>query len=217
MKSKLFVWPMLAMFAALTAQAQGQKVAIISVQGAIAATRDGQKAIAELDSKAAPKQKELKQKQNDIDALKDQLNKGQNTLSEATKAELYKSIQSKTTNLQRDFEDAQADMDQEQQKVVQQLGQKMYAVIERYARDQGYVMVIDVSSPQTPVFYASPTIDITKEIVDLYDKSAASMSNPAPASPLRAPGAPATQPAPKPATPPAPTGAKPGTPPVKKP
>jgi outer membrane protein len=214
-KSKLFVWPVLAMSAALTAQAQSHKVGVISVQQAIAATRDGQKAIAELDSKASPKRKELDQKQNDINALKDQLNKGQNTLSEATKAELYKSIQSKTTNLQRDFEDAQADMDQEQQKILQQLGQKMFAVIERYARDQGYVMVIDVSSPQTPVFYASPTIDITKEIVDLYDKSSASLSNPAPATQQKAPGTPATPPA-RPATPPAPTGTKPATP-VKKP
>ena len=203
-KSKLYVWPLLALSAAMTASAQGQKVAVISVQQAIAATRDGQKAIAELDSKAAPKRKELDQKQNDINALKDQLNKGQSVLSEATKAELYKNIQSKTTSLQRDFEDAQADMDQEQQKILQQLGQKMFAVIERYARDQGYVMVVDVSSPQTPVFYASPTIDITKEIVDLYDKSSAELSNPAP---LKAPGTPAA-PAPKPATP------KPTTPPT---
>jgi outer membrane protein len=182
-KSKLFVGFALAVATALAANAQGPptKVAVISIQGAIAATKDGQKAIAELDSKAAPKRKELDQKQTDINALKDQLNKGSNTLSEATKAELYKNIQQKTTSLQRDFEDAQADMDQEQQKVLQQLGQKILAVIERYARDNGFAMVVDVSSPQTPVMYASPSIDITKEIIDLYDKNSATMSTPAPA------------------------------------
>jgi len=205
-KSKLFVAFTLAVAAALAANAQGPtKVAVISIQGAIAATKDGQKAIAELDSKAAPKRKELDQKQTDINTLKDQLNKGSNTLSEATKAELYKNIQQKTTSLQRDFEDAQADMDQEQQKILQQLGQKILAVIERYARDNGYAMVVDVSSPQTPVMYASPSIDITKEIIDLYDKNSATMSTPAP---VNKPGTPVI-PTPKPTTP------KP--PPVKQP
>jgi outer membrane protein len=197
-KSKLFVAFTLAVAAALAANAQGPtKVAVISIQGAIAATKDGQKAIAELDSKAAPKRKELDQKQTDINTLKDQLSKGSNTLSEATKAELYKNIQQKTTSLQRDFEDAQADMDQEQQKILQQLGQKILAVIERYARDNSYAMVVDVSSPQTPVMYASPSIDITKEIIDLYDKNSATMSTPAPVN--------------KPATPVVPTP-KPNTP-----
>ena len=207
MKSKLFASFTLAVATALAANAQGPptKVAVISIQGAIAATKDGQKAIAELDSKAAPKRKELDQKQTDINNLKDQLNKGSNTLSEATKAELYKNIQQKTTSLQRDFEDAQAEMDQEQQKMLQSLGQKILAVIERYARDNGFAMVVDVSSPQTPVMYASPSIDITKEIIDLYDKNSATMSTPAPAN--------------KPATPvvPTPRPAAPKPPPTKQP
>ena len=200
MKSKLFVGFALAVATALAANAQGAptKVGVISIQGAIAATKDGQKAIAELDSKAAPKRKELDQKQTDINALKDQLNKGTNTLSEATKAELYKNIQQKTTSLQRDFEDAQADMDQEQQKMLQQLGQKILAVIERYARDNGFALVVDVSSPQTPVMYASPSIDITKEIIDLYDKNSAGMSTPAPATKTPTPVLPTT---PKPTVP----------------
>jgi outer membrane protein len=203
-KSKLLVMFTMAVAAALAANAQApSKVGVIAIQGAIAATKDGQKAIAELDSKAAPKRKELDQKQTDINNLKDQLNKGSNTLSEATKAELYKTIQQKTTSLQRDFEDAQADMDQEQQKVLQQLGQKILAVIERYARDNGFAMIVDVSSPQTPVMYASPSIDITKEIIDLYDKNSATMSTP---PPVNKPATPVIQ-APRPATP------KPTTPP----
>jgi outer membrane protein len=197
-KSKLFVVFTMAVAAALAANAQApNKVGVIAIQGAIAATKDGQKAIAELDSKAAPKRKELDQKQTDINNLKDQLNKGSNTLSEATKAELYKTIQQKTTSLQRDFEDAQADMDQEQQKMLQQLGQKILAVIERYARDNGFAMIVDVSSPQTPVMYASPSIDITKEIIDLYDKNSATMSTPAP---VNKPATPVIT-APKPTTP----------------
>jgi outer membrane protein len=208
--SKLLAWPALILAAALSAQAQ-TKVAVINIQGAIVSTKDGQKAAAELNAKTAPKKKELDLKQGDINSLQDQLTKGQNTLSETAKNDLYKNIEQKKKSLQRDVEDAQADLEQEQQKVLQGLGQKILAVIERYARDNGYTLVVDVSSPQTPVLYASPSIDITKDIIELYDKSAAAVSAPAP-KPSAAPGtAPGAAPAPKPAAPPkpAPAPAKP--------
>jgi len=206
-KSKVFVWPVVALAAALTVQAQTQKLAVINVQAAIAGTKEGQKAAADLEAKAAPKKKELDAKQNDINALKDQLQKGQNTLSEATKNEIYKNIQQKTTSLQRDYEDAQADMDQEQQKILQTLGQKVLATIERYARDHAITMVVDVSLQPNPVMFASPSLDITKEIIDLYDQNAPAMSSPTsakpspglsnpapPKAPAATPGKPATKP-----------------------
>jgi len=196
---KLFVWPVLALAVTLTAQAQQGKFAIINIQGAIISTKDGQKAAAELQQKMAPKKKELEQKQNDINAMQDQLNKGQNTLSDTAKNDLYKNIESKKKSLQREMEDAQADLEADQQKLLSQLGQKILAVIERYSRDNGFTMVIDVGSQNTPVIYASPSIDITKEIIELYDKSTASTSAPAPAPTTSAPKPAATPAAPKPA------------------
>jgi len=196
-KSMSFVVPSLVLAATLAAQTQSppaSKIAVIAIQQAIIATKDGQKAASELSSKAEPKKKELEQKQSDINSLQDQLSKGQNTLSESTKNDIYKNIEGKKKSLQRDFEDAQAEMDQEQQKILQGLGQKMMAVIERYARDNGYTMVVDVSNPQTPVLYAAPSIDITKEIIELYDKSTAQMSAPKPAAPTGSTTPPAAKP-----------------------
>ena len=205
MKSKVFLWPVLALAFTLTAQAQQGKFAVINIQQAIINTKDGQKAAAELNAKTAPKKKELEQKQNEIASLQDQLNKGTNTLSDSAKNDLYKNIEYKKKNLQREVEDAQADLEADQGKLLQQLGQKILAVIEKYSRDNGYTMVVDVSSQQTPVLYASPSIDITKEIIELYDKNTAS-SAPAPATPAPASKPPATTSAPKPATPAKPAG-----------
>jgi outer membrane protein len=186
------------------------KIAVIYLQGAIGNTKDGQKAVAELTAKTAPKKKEIDQKQSEIASLQDQLTKGANTMSDTAKNDLYKNIEIKKKNLQRDIEDAQAELDQDQQKILQEIGQKMQAVIERYAHDHGYVMVVDVSSPQSPIFYASPSIDITKEIIELYDQSTAQL-NPKPPAPAT------STPAAKPpaAAPAAPPPAKPATPPNK--
>ncbi len=129
--------------------------------------------------------------------MQDQLNKGSNTLSDTAKNDLYKNIEAKKKNLQREVEDAQADLEADQQKLLQQLGQKILAVIEKYARDNSITMVVDVSSPQTPVLYASPSVDITKEIIELYDKNAQSGGG-APAPTTSAPtAAPKPTPAPK--------------------
>ncbi len=193
-KSKVFLLPVLALAMTWTAQAQQGKFAVINIQGAIISTKDGQKAAAELNAKTAPKKRELEQKQNDINSLQDQLNKGSNTLSDSAKNDLYKSIESKKKSLQREVEDAQADLEADQQKLLQQLGQKILAVIEKYSRDNNITMVVDVSSPQTPVLYASPSVDITKEIIELYDKSTASASAPVPTP---APGPKATPAAPR--------------------
>ena len=196
MKSKVLLWPVAALALTLTAQAQQGKVAIINIQGAIISTKDGQKAASELNAKTQPKKKELEGKQNEINGLQDQLSKGQNTMSETAKNDLYKNIEAKKKGLQREMEDAQADLEADQNKLLQQLGQKILAVIQRYSVDNGYSMVLDVGNQNTPVIWASPSIDITKEIIELYDKSTASASGSAPAP------APAPKPAaPKPAAP----------------
>ena len=120
-----------------------------------------------------------------------------------------RNIDQKTKAFNRDLEDANAEWEQDQQKVINELGQKMMVVIDKYARDNGYTVVLDVSNPQTPVLYASNSVDITKEIIDLYDKSAASITPP-PARPSTtnvAPGGLTPQrpvtPAVRPSTPPA--------------
>ncbi len=82
---------------------------------------------------------------------------------------------------------------------MEDLGQKMMDVIIKYATANGYAMVVDVSNPQTPVLWADPGVDITNEIIKLYDQAhvgGATASAPATAKP---PVAPAKAPAPAPA------------------
>lgn len=186
-KSRVFLWPAVALACLMPASAQQGKFAVINISAAIANTKEGQKAASELQAQAAPKKRELEQKQNDINVLQDQLNKGTNTLSDARKNDLYKSIEDKKKNLQRDVEDAQSDLEAAQNKILSQLGQKMMAVIEKYARDNGITMVVDVGNQQSPVLYASPSVDITKEIIELYDKNTGAASAPAPVPTTKAP------------------------------
>ena len=168
---------------AMTLGMQAQtKLAIVNMNGALIGTRDGQKAVSELNAKRAIRGKEFEGKQNEILALQDQLNKGVNTLSEAAKNALYASIAAKKKTVQREMEDAQTDLEADEQQILQRLGQKILAVVQRYAHDNGYTMVVDVGANTSPVLYASANIDITKEIIELYDRNATA-SPPTPGKP----------------------------------
>src|SRR6266581_415941 len=87
------------------------------------------------------------------------------TKSEDVKAKLMREFDNGNKNMQRDTQDAQDELDQENGKVMQELGNKMMGIIEKYSTQNGIALVVDVSNPQTPVLWASPTIEITGDIV----------------------------------------------------
>ncbi len=170
----------------LFAQAAPSKVGIIHIQNAIIGTKDGQAAAKTLEEKFLPRRKEVEKKQADIAALQNQLRASSNTASEDVKNKLMRDIDAKQKSLQRDAEDFQAEVDAEQQKVLGDLGGKIMAVIDKYATDNGFAIIIDVSSQQSPVLYAATSIDITREVVGLYDKNAPGAAPAAPAAPAPA-------------------------------
>ena len=72
------------------------------------------------------------------------------------------------------------------------LGGKMMNVLEAYAKNNGYAVVLDVSNPQTtPVLWASEATNITKPVVDAYN----AQSPAAPAAKPAGSGAAANKPA----------------------
>jgi len=198
-KSLRFVLTALATLAtALPSFAQTNgKVAVINIQSALVSTKDGQKAANDITSRFNPKKAEFEKRQNDINQLQDQLNRGRNTLSDEARQNLMREIDQKTKSLKYDTEDAQSELTQEEQKVMGELFGRLRAVVDKYAKDNGYVLVLDDSSQQTMV-YASSSIDITRDIIDLYDKN-----SPGASAPVSSNATPPTKPpmAAKPATP----------------
>ena len=70
----------------------------------------------------------------------------------------------------------------------------MIDVLDRYARENGYVAILDTSAQNTPILFASTNIDVTQDIVKLYDQ-AYPVKNAASSTPAKpAPTRPATQP-----------------------
>jgi outer membrane protein len=170
-----------------------QKIGVINMQEALVNTKDGQKAISDLRAKFGPRDADIQKRQQELQTKTDQYRKTQATLSDEAKAKTEREIDSMTRALQRDNDDAKQDMDADQQKMINELGSKIIQVVTRYAADNQYTMIFDDSGQPSNIMFASNAIDITRDVIALYDKSA----------PSTPPSAPPT------ATKPAPTATKP--------
>jgi Skp family chaperone for outer membrane proteins len=149
----------------------GVKVGIIDVQQVIVATNEGQRDFEALQKKFDPKRTDLQTKSKEVDALKSQLNTQGEKMNDEAKAKLVKDIEAKQKLLQRDAEDAQNEFQQEQNTIAQRILQKLGPVIDKYAKDNNFGLLIDSSNPwpQGPVLWAAQTVDISKAVVDQYN------------------------------------------------
>lgn len=185
------------------------KVGVLNAQQALASTKDGQKAQAELEQKLGPKEQALQKLNSDVQELQKKLDQGGNTMAAATKADLQNQIATKTRALQRDQQDYQDEAQKQESLVLADLETKMQQVITKYANDNGYSLILNVAVDNTPVLWVSNQIEITQAIIEAYDKAAPLQKSAAPAKPAAsAPSKPAGGVSPAPVKPPAPAPAK---------
>jgi outer membrane protein len=183
--------------AAASSAATG-KIAIINVRQAIVTTAEGKQASTDLQTQFTPRQNELEGLNKQIEDLRNRLNAGAATLSDDEKGRLTLQGQRLTQQLDRKQNELNEDVQAAQAEVVDRIGRKMMDVLDRYSRENGLVAVLDSSAQNSPILFASTNIDITQEIIKLYDQSypakSASSAPAAKPSTARPAAAPASKP-----------------------
>ena len=183
-----------AQAAPAAAAAPVKSVGIINLRGAIGSTAEGKQASAELQSQFAPRSSEIDALTKQINDLQQKLQAGQGKLSQEEETRLTAEGQRLTQRLDRRRNDFQEDATAAQQEVLERIGRKMVDVLDRYARENGFSVVLDTSGQNSPILYASNQVDVTQDIIRLYDQQYPVKTGAAPAT-----AKPAT---PKPTTPP---------------
>jgi outer membrane protein len=159
------------------------KIGIVSIQDAIANTNEGKKELEALQQKFSPRQAALQAQNDEVENLKKQLQAQSDKLSDEERNNRVRSGNEKQKTFQRNAEDFQNEVQAAEQEILNRLGKKMLDVLEKYARDNGYAVVMDVSNPQTPVLYAHPGTNITKELIEAYNvQSPVAATTPKPAA-----------------------------------
>jgi outer membrane protein len=145
------------------------RIAVIAWELAVAQTNEGQRDFADLQKKYAPKEATLKTLNDEIETLTKQLQDQGTTLSDVERANKSKTIDDKKKQLDRETEDLRNDGQQDMQDLFSGLQAKVYDVMQSYAEQQGFTLILDISQQQSPVLFASATTNITKQVIDAYN------------------------------------------------
>jgi len=174
------------------------KVGVLNVRQAIVATSEGKQAQTELQGQFTSRQNELVEMNKQINDIKQRLQANGDKLSPEETARLERQGTALQKQIQRKQEDYQEDVNASQQEVIDRIGRKMMDVLDRYARENAYIAIFDSSAQGAPI-YVSNGIDVTPEIIKLYDQ----------AYPAKASATAAKPPAARPASTPKPAGTAP--------
>lgn len=175
------------------------KIAVIAFQVAITNTNEFQRAFLDVQKQYSPKRDALHKMSDDINALTKELQATDSKLTDAEKAQKAKTLDTEQKQFDREQQADQSDFTQAVQELYQETASKVFDVLSSYAQQHGYTLVLDVASQQTPVMFALPTMDITKEITAEYNAKSGVPPPPAQPAGTPAPSVPSAQkPAPKP-------------------
>jgi len=183
-------------------QASPAKIALVAFEQAVFATNEGQRAVQDIQVKYKPKKDQIDVISQEVDSLKKQLQSAPATLTDAERATRLKAIDTKEKQLNRDAEDAQTAYNADLQESYGKIAAKVSAVLKKYVSDNGYTLLLDVSSQQSNVMWANQSTDVTQALVTAYNTSSG-VAAPVPS----APSAPAAA-RPRPSTPAKPAAPK---------
>ncbi|MFZ0744462.1 MAG: OmpH family outer membrane protein [Terracidiphilus sp.] len=127
------------------------RIGVIAFQQAVTQTNEFQRNYADLQKKYDPKRQHLKTLNDEIDALKKQLQTQGAALSDADRESRATNIDAKEKELQRDADDDQNDFKQDMQETFNGVATKVDAVLVDYAEKHGFTVVLDGSEEQTPI------------------------------------------------------------------
>lgn len=160
----------LAVVGATYAQ-QVSKVAIINSQKAFETCAEGKKALAQMQDRDTKIKNDIQKLDDAIRLLENKLSTGRLTMTNEALAGIQSDIEKKTTERKRYEEDATRDGQAFANNLINKIRGEMVVVIENLAKERGLDLVLDAMS--SGVVTASPTIDITDEVIRRYDQSKA--------------------------------------------
>ena len=145
------------------------RIGIVNIQAAIISTNEGQRDFETLRKKFDPKRNELESLNQEVENLKKQLSTTGDKLNEDARGNLLKQIDSKQKTLQRSYEDANNELQAQQNEIATRIGQKMMEVLDKYAKEHGYSVILDYSGQASPVLWAANSVDVTPILVEAYN------------------------------------------------
>jgi outer membrane protein len=150
------------------AQAQeALKLAYVDLQKALnlcVAGKDAKDAFGEVVKNA---EKRLSLQQDELTELKDLLEKQGMMLNEEVRRNKAKEYEVKLRDFKRLYDDSQQDLQEKDAELTKDILGDLVGVVDRYGKENNYTFVFEKN--ETLLLYGSSALDITDEIIKIYD------------------------------------------------
>jgi outer membrane protein len=163
---------------------QTLKIGFVNSQEVLLGTEEGRIGLETLETLRGSKAQEFESKSKELQDLQLDFQAKQRTLNPQALTQMERSIEQKQLELRRFQEDAQADLNLRQNELLQGISDKVQGVIDDYAQQNSYAVIFMRDQTQA---YVSPTLDITQEIVRLYNEKYSPQAAPASPPPAGSP------------------------------
>ncbi|MFB3905649.1 MAG: OmpH family outer membrane protein [Acidobacteriota bacterium] len=145
------------------------KIAFVHPVAILSNTAEGKQEFAKLQELTNAKQKQVADASAELRTLQDQYSKTSLTANPTTRAEMERQIQDKDIRLKRLQEDAQLELQQRQDDLLEKMGGKLQTVLTEYAQKNGIDTIFRLDQNQT-FAYVNPALNITETIIKQYDQ-----------------------------------------------
>lgn len=143
------------------------KIGYIVTPKLLSETKLGKESSAKLKAKAEAAEKTLQKDMEELKKMQDDIIKRGSVLNDEEKAKLGEQYELKGREAKRKKEDAQREFDKARAQIENDMMTKFRTVIEKFAKDNGYDLVLDAGT----LLYISNKADVTNEVIQLADKS----------------------------------------------
>jgi outer membrane protein len=142
-------------------------IAMVDMQSAILQTEEGKAAKVKIEKEAQSKRDALIKQQEDLNNLGQEFQAQQSVLSEESKLEKQKEIQTKMQALRTSQMTFEQEVRRKEMEETQKIIETLQKIIDEVSRKKGYELVFERGSGA--LLYASAVDDITGEVVKIYN------------------------------------------------
>jgi len=151
-----------------TASAQETRIVYIESQRILYESIVGKDAYKRLSTMKNQKEAEVKKRQAKLKGLSESLQAKSTTMTAAAKNDLEAQYMRELKDYERYVKDAQDELKRTEMNLLKPWSKELDDIIKGYAQKNGYDLVLDKSNPV--IIYASGKINITSQIMDLFNK-----------------------------------------------
>ncbi|HTR02015.1 MAG TPA: OmpH family outer membrane protein [Thermoanaerobaculia bacterium] len=175
------------------------KIGVINVERLVQESALGKEAFNRVKKLNDSKKEEGEKLQKELRDMEQKLADQGSSMADDKRETLQKSYQEKAIAFKRFQDDANRDLEAAQKKELSELERRVFPVINQVGKEKGYTLVFNKF--QSGLVYADDTVDITDEVLKIFNTTVAvpapkaAETKPAAAAPARAP---ATAPTKKP-------------------